>query len=294
MNTVAQSLAAGLVLVARGSDSPQADVRRLLSFVMQREPAWLLSHGEYRLTSAQSRAFAECCRKRAAGMPVAYLTGFAGFFGREFAVDERVLVPRPQTEHLVEDAIAHLRGRLDPRAPMKQLLTVFEAGVGSGAIACSIAAEVPGAIVEGSDVSEAALAVAQLNARRLNVQNRCTFYRADIVRERDAKSYDVVVANLPYVPTADIPAKPDPVGYEPRVALDGGPDGLNAYRKLLAAAPRMLRPGSLLLLEAAPPTIPGLERLARAALPSGELEVRRDYGGHDRYLAIRTPPRSAA
>jgi release factor glutamine methyltransferase len=121
------------------------------------------------------------------------------------------------------------------------------------------------------------------------VHTRCKFHYADVVKSTDEKSYDLVVANLPYIPAGDVPGKPDPVGFEPRMALDGGPDGLVHYRKLLAAAPRMLRAGALLLMEAAPPTITQLRELTAAALPSAEIEVGHDYAAQARYLHVKMP-----
>ncbi len=289
--TITATLARGMLLLAKTTSTPRADAQILLAFTLGREREWLTSHGESFLSRAQSEKYAALCEKRASGMPVAYITGFAGFYGREFAVNEHVLIPRPETEHLVEDAIAHLRSKLDPNAPMKQLFTVFEAGVGSGAIACTIAAEVPGAVVEGTDASTAALKVANYNAQRLNVNTRCKFHYADVVKSSDEKSYDLVVANLPYIPSDHVPVKPDPVGFEPRVALDGGPDGLAHYRKLLAAAPRMLRPGALLLMEAAPPTIAQLRDLTVAALPEASVEIRHDYAAQERYISAKVPAR---
>lgn len=219
----------------------------------------------------------DLARRRAQGEPLAYITGFAGFYGREFAVTPDVLIPRPETEHLIEDAIAFLRasGRT----------AVLDVGTGSGAIACSIAAEVPSAFVDATDVSEAALAVARANAERLEVADRCTFTLADVVNDF-SKRFDLIVANLPYIPSADVPVKPDPAGFEPRLATDGGPDGLEHYRKLLAAAPRLAAPGALLLLEAAPPTMAALRGLAEAAFPEGALTVCRDYAGLDRYVRV--------
>jgi release factor glutamine methyltransferase len=291
--TVTATLARGMVQLAKSSETPRLDAQILLAFALGREREWLLTHGESYLSRAQAERFESLCEKRMTGMPVAYITGFAGFFKREFAVNEHVLIPRPETEHLVEDALAFLRSKIDPAAPMKQLFTVFEAGVGSGAIACTIAAEISGAIVEGTDASLAALKVAEYNARRLNVHNRCKFYYADVVKNDADKSYDLVVANLPYVPSADVPQKPDPVSFEPLIALDGGPDGLNLYRKLLAAAPKMLRPGALLLMEAAPPTIRVLRDLTRGALPNSTIEIRHDYAGHERYIWARCAPTPA-
>jgi release factor glutamine methyltransferase len=287
--TVRTTLAHGMLVLAKGSPTPRADAQILLAFTLGREREWLVSHSESFLSRAQTEKYIGLCEKRAAGMPVAYITGFAGFYGREFAVNEHVLIPRPETEHLVEDAIAHLRSKMDASSPMKRLFTVFEAGVGSGAIACTIAAEVPGAVIEGTDASAAALKVANYNAQRLNVHTRCKFHYADVVKSNDEKSYDLVAANLPYIPSADVPAKPDPVGFEPRVALDGGPDGLAHYRKLLAAAPRMLRPGALLLMEAAPPTIPHLHDLTVAALAQASVEIRSDYAGQERYIYAKVP-----
>lgn len=287
--TVNQTLADGIRILSASSQTPRADAQILLAFALGREREWLISHGENFLSAAQAGRYAALCEKRAAGMPVAYITGFAGFYGREFAVNEHVLIPRPETEHLVEDAIAHLQAQVGPDSSAKRLFTVFEAGVGSGAIACTIAAEVPGAAVDGTDASAAALKVAQYNAQRLNVHARCNFQYADVVKERSERSYDLVVANLPYIPSDRVPLKPDPVGFEPRLALDGGPDGLDLYRKLLAAAPRMLRPGALMLLEAAPPTIDRLRELTAAALPEAVVEIRHDYAGLSRYVAARRP-----
>jgi release factor glutamine methyltransferase len=281
--TVSATLARGIVQLAKASETPRLDAQILLAFTLGREREWLLTHGESYLSRAQAERFEALCEKRITGMPVAYITGFAGFYKREFAVNEHVLIPRPETEHLVEDALAFLQSKIDPALPMK-LFTVFEAGVGSGAIACTIAAEMSGAIVEGTDASLAALKVAEYNARRLNVHNRCKFYYADVIKRDTDKNFDLVIANLPYIPSADLPQKPDPVSFEPVTALDGGPDGLNLYRKLLASAPKMLRPGALLLMEAAPPTIRALSDLTRTALPNATIEIRHDYAGQERYI----------
>jgi release factor glutamine methyltransferase len=276
--TIGATLALGTSKLAMASDSPRPDASILLAFALQCDREWLISHGDSFLTQAQSEKFAAFCEKRAQGVPIAYITGFAGFYGREFFVNDSVLVPRPETEHLVEAALAHLHGQIGPK--------VLDIGVGSGAIACTIAAEVPDAVVDGTDASEAALKVAEHNARRLNVHGRCTFYLADVVDANGTKRYDVVLANLPYIPSTQIPRIPDPVGYEPVIALDGGEDGLGHYRRLLPSAPQLLRPGGLLLMEAAPPTIGALAALTREALPDARVEVRQDYGGRDRYVWV--------
>ena len=221
-------------------------------------------------------------REAHAGEPAAYASGYAGFYRREFAVDPRVLVPRPETEHVIEDALAFLQA-----AGSARVLRVLDVGTGSGAIACTIACEMPGAQIEATDISADALAVAQGNAARLGVADRCRFSLADIV-PAGSDRFDLIVANLPYIPTADVPQKPDPVGFEPRVATDGGPDGLDQYRKLLAAAPRLVRGGALILMEAAPPTMAALKALAESAFPEATVTVHRDYAGLDRYVRVAT------
>ena len=287
--TVAATLARGMVQLAKTSSSARADAQILMAHTLGRDRDWLIAHGDGFLSRAQAEKFLSLCEKRATGIPVAYITGFAGFYKREFAVNEHVLIPRPESELLVEEALAMLQARMDPDSPVKQLFSIFEAGVGSGAIGCSIAAEMANVVVEGTDISLAAIKAAEYNARRLNVQARCRFHYADIARSSDEKKYDVILANLPYIPSADVPKKPDPAGFEPAQALDGGPDGLDLYRKLLAVAPRMVRPGALVLMEAAPPTIDALASLAQRAFPDQCVEIKCDLAGLQRYVRVQLP-----
>jgi release factor glutamine methyltransferase len=279
LSTIAQALAHGVRLLEVSSDSPRYDAQLLLGHALGRSREWLIAHADDEIPVEEREAFNAACKARAAGKPIAYILGTAWFHGREFVVNEHVLVPRPETEHLVDDAIAHVRER--------ESASVLDVGVGSGAIACAIAAELPNASVDAVDISPDALRVARENAARLHVDSRVTFYEGDLLgslpRER---RYDVVVANLPYVPTDDIAAAPDPVSFEPRLALDGGPDGLDAYRRLLWMLPPVLKPRSLVLLEAAPPIMPALVVLVRQALPAASIEVARDYGGRERYVRV--------
>lgn len=258
-----------------------------MGFVLSKSSEWLLAHGEQPVHEGDARRFRLFCAERASGKPLAYIVGATGFFGREFAVTEDVLVARPETEHIVEEAITFLRERIGTGMPPP--LRVLDVGTGSGAIACSIAAEVPAATVDATDTSAEALLVAAQNARRLGVADRCRFSLADIaVTGMDDALFTVIVANLPYIPSADVPAKPHPLGFEPRAALDGGADGLDAYRALLRVAPERLAPGGLLLMEAAPPTIGSLANLTRSAFPQATVEVCRDYANLERYLRVAT------
>lgn len=286
--TVAQTLARGIVALAKNGDSPRADAVLLLAHVLGRDRAWIVAHGETFLSKPQSEKFTSLCDVRAIGTPLAYILGFAGFYGREFAVNEHVLVPRPETEHLVDEALAFAKMRVNPNLP-KQFVTALDVGVGSGAIACTIAAENANIFVEGTDTSSTALKVAQHNARRLNVNARCRFHYGNLAKPVGERSFDVVVANLPYIPSADVPRRPDAAGYEPREALDGGADGLDAYRKFLPSAPALLKPGGLLLMEAAPPTIDGLAMLVGEAFPRVDFEIAEDYAGLARYVKLVSP-----
>ncbi len=285
--SVSEVLARGIVALAKYVESPRTDAQLLLASVIGRDRAWLLAHGDSFLSRPQSERFGELCEKRASGMPVAYILGTAGFYGREFVVNDKVLVPRPESEILVEDMLAYLRTRLDPAYP-KQLLTVLDIGTGSGAIACTLAAELAAVTVEGVDISLAALKVAEHNARRFNVFAKCKFRFGDLASGIGDRHFDAVIANLPYIPTGQIPKRPDPLSFEPPEALDGGPDGLALYRRLLPMLPPLLKPGALVLLEAAPPTIGGLVELARASFPRDEIVVGRDLGGLERYVRILT------
>lgn len=287
--TLAQTLARGIVSLAKTSESPRTDALLLLAHVLGRDRAWVVAHGEAFISKPQAEKFTGLCEIRGEGTPLAYILGFAGFYGREFAVNDKVMVPRPETEHLVDEALAHVKERINPNLP-KHFVTALDVGVGSGAIACTIAAENANVFVEGTDTSTHAIKVAEHNARRLNVIQRCRLHYGSLASPVGDRTFDVVIANLPYVPTADIPAAPNPLAFEPREALDGGPDGLASYRKFVPNAPGLLKPGGLLLLEAAPPIIEGLVDLAAAAFPNLEVEVCEDFAGMARYVKLKTPP----
>lgn len=270
--TVADALARGI-----------PDAPRLLAHVLQRERAWLIAHPQAPLNARETREFAELGARRSSGEPLAYLLESAGFYGREFRINRSVLIPRPETEHLVEEAIAFLRARPGGN----RIVNALDLGVGSGAIACTLAAEVAAVRVDGVDVSADALEVAQANAQALGIASKCRFLLGDLLDPLTPKSvYAVIVANLPYVPTREIAPAPDAVSFEPRLALDGGRDGLEIYRRLLPRVGVFLEPGGLLLLEAAPPLMLALERLVRESFARAKVEMRCDYGGRQRFVRV--------
>ncbi len=255
------------------------DSERLLAFVTGRSPAYLRAHGDEPLDEATLARYNELNARLEAGEPLAYIIGTAGFYRREFMVDARVLIPRPETEHLVEAAIVFLRARGNSR--------VLDVGTGSGAIALTIAAEVPRARVDAVDASPEALVVAIENRQRLGLLDRqVAFYLGDLLEPVKKRRYDAVVANLPYVPEGEGDAT---LRFEPAIALYAGADGLDMYRRFFEGVPPLLRPGGLLLAEGAPPIAPGLFAIAQAAFPEATVTLERDYGGRERFIKVETP-----
>jgi release factor glutamine methyltransferase len=239
--------------------------------------AWLRAHEDAPVDPDRVERVRAAAARHAAGEPLAYILGSAGFYRREFLVDSRVLIPRPETEHLCEAAIAFLQTLEAPR--------VLDVGTGSGAVACTIAAEVPHAHVDAVDNSAAALEVAAENRKRLHLEHRVAFYYGDLLEPVAGKHYDAIIANLPYVPEGD---GDHALRFEPVGALYSGPDGLDAYRRFFAQAPAAVSPGGMVLAEGAPPVAEGLLALAQEAFPGARVTLERDYGGRDRFVRVKT------
>jgi release factor glutamine methyltransferase len=244
----------------------------------------MIAHRERELTPDAAERFESLVARRASGVPLAYVTGEAGFYGRMFAVDSRVLVPRPETELAVEWAVRHLR------AIGRERGTAADIGTGSGAIAVTLARELPELNVFASDTSQPALAVARGNAARNEVFQHVTFLQGDLAAPLLSYApYDCVIANLPYVPSEACAPAPDPVSFEPLVARDGGPDGLALYRRLMPDLPALIAPRGIVVLEAAPANARALEALVRAALPQAGVEAIRDYAELERFVVAVVP-----
>jgi release factor glutamine methyltransferase len=267
-------------LAVRDRDEARYDATLLLAHVLRRDPAWLLAHDDAILSHHERERFEGALVRRERGEPVPYIIGTAGFYGRTFAVDARVLVPRPETELAIDIVLAHVRGsNATPR--------LCDVGTGSGVIALTLALELPDANVTAIDISEAALAVARGNAAAFGIADSVRFVRGDGLQALDdGERFTCVVANLPYVRTADLAPAPDPTAFEPRLALDGGADGLDAYRALLLVAPDVLAPGGLLVMEAGPDTIPPLAALARLAFPNARVSSVRDLAALERFVVV--------
>jgi release factor glutamine methyltransferase len=284
--TIAEALRDSRRRLEAAGGTGRFDAVLLLEYVTGATRTSFITDDARELTPAEEAAFARAVERRLTGAPIAYITGGVGFHGRSFAVDERVLVPRPETEHLVEATLAALRaaGTTGGR--------IADVGTGSGAIAIALAMELPDAWVFGTDISRGAIDVARRNAAHNNVFQQCTFLHGDLAAPlAKFAPFDALVANLPYIPTADIPVAPDPVGFEPRLALDGGADGLDLYRRLIAQLPAILTPRAMVLLEAAPGTIEPLAELVEAAFPGASVEIGADYANLPRFLRCDRAPK---
>ena len=242
------------------------ELRLLLAWASGRSPAWLPAHGDEPADAASEARFRDAVSRRLLREPVAYILGTAGFFGHEFEVGPAVLIPRPDTELLVEIVSLHVSA-LAPSAPENASfsgrgdnadagfppLRLLDIGTGSGCIPISLLLAHAGLTATAVDLSANALDVARRNAAHLGVDGRMTFLAGDFL-VMDAQSlcppYDIVVSNPPYIPSSDVEAlMPDVRAHEPRMALDGGADGLVFYRRLAGMASHLLRPGGLMAVE---------------------------------------------
>ncbi len=253
-------------------EEARLEARVLAAHALGVNRAWLVTHGHDLLTPAQAEAVEACIGRRLTGEPVAYILGRREFYGLEFSVTPDVLIPRPETETLVEAALE----RLPAMAPCQ----VLDLGTGSGVIALTLAVHRPQARVVAVDRSGPALEVARRNARTLGLE-RVHFVQADWYPDGSVKNFDMIVSNPPYVADADPHLARGDLRFEPRGALAAGPDGLDAIRAIVAGAPAHLRPGGWLLLEHGYDQAPACHALMRdAGLRS--LFMLEDLGGRPR------------
>lgn len=266
--------------LAPWSDSPGLDAQTLLAHILGRPRAWLLTHPEAALTREQEIATDQAIKRIASGEPLPYLIGHWEFFGLEFSLSPQVLIPRPETELLVESALAWLKDR-----PARRLAA--DVGTGCGCIAISLAVNLPDLTVMASDISRPALRVAAHNASRHSVSTRVRCLQADLLPPFGHR-FDLICANLPYIPAATLPHL-EIYQKEPALALDGGPSGLTQIARLLAAAPAWLASAGLLLAEIEAFQGEAAYRLARAGFPRAAIQVLPDLAGKDRLLRVQLP-----
>lgn len=262
----------------KDGDSPRADADILLAYVLGRPRSYLLAWPERELSPGQWTAFQALVERRACGEPVAYLTGSREFFGLDLAVSNAVLIPRPETEILVEAALERL-----PAGPCM----VADLGTGSGAIALAIAQARPDARVVAVDASPQALEVARTNAERLGLRN-VELREGDWCKGLADERFDMIVSNPPYIRKDDPHLAQGDLRFEPAMALASGADGLEAIRAIVACTPAHLSPGGWLLFEHGFDQAEAVAGLMRTAGLIG-IETLRDLFGHGRVTLGRTP-----
>ena len=227
-------------LADRGVENPRLNAEHLLAHALGLKRMELYLQFDRALTEAERAPLRDLVKRRGAREPLQHVLGTAEFHGRTFTCDKRALVPRPETEQLVEIAL-EIAGKHS--AP-----NLLDIGTGSSVIALTIALELPSATIHAADLSPDALALAAENTARHALTGRITFTQADLLPPGDTK-FDLIIANLPYIPADEIPSLSPEVRHDPVTALDGGPDGLDLIRRLIDTAPDRLAPGGALLLE---------------------------------------------
>jgi release factor glutamine methyltransferase len=242
MTTVRAALDAGRTRLSTGSLGPYAhrDAERLLQHVLGCDLAALLTYPERTLSTAESAHYEALLTRRLAHEPIQYITGEQEFFGLSLRVTPEVLIPRPETEHVVEAILE--------RVPRERPLRIVDVGTGSGAIAIALAHALPYAELTAVDLSAAALAIAKENAARHGVAARIRCLHSDLLAAVAGESFDAVVANPPYIADGEV-LEPQVRDYEPHSALYAGPTGLEAYERLIPQAREVLKPGGRLVLE---------------------------------------------
>ena len=274
------------VLEERRVGVPRLTAEVLLAEVLAAERAFLYSHREVALSAEQSARFEDAVSERCSGKPTQYITGKQEFYGLPFAVSPETLIPRPETELLVEEALGKLGGTGAVLGAMLDtgLDRVLDVGTGSGCIAVAIKKHCPGARVLACDLSLPALRVANDNAQGLEAD--IELVQADLTEAFRENSFGTVVCNPPYVPLADLPGLQRELRFEPARALFGGEDGLAVYRRLPELAGRVLRPGGWLLVELGYRGRSAVEEMFSSAEWEAP-QVRADLAGMDRVLMAR-------
>ena len=260
-----------------GSTRMNAEV--LLMFTLGCDRAHLYAYPERELTDDEQARYDEAIRQRSVGIPSQYITGHQEFWGMDFIVSPAVLIPRPETEHLIETVLTLAREVAKPK--------IVDVGTGSGCIAIALAKELPDAEIHATEISPAALEVAEANAARLQLDRRIHFHDTDLLRGIAGSDFDLVVSNPPYVgESEEDQVQLEVRKFEPRSAVFAGPTGLEVIEKLVAAAPDKLKPGGWLLMEISGTIADGVKSLLA---DWSDVKITNDLQGIARVALARKP-----
>lgn len=267
-------------LNAAGIDNARLDAEVLLAYVLNSRRLALYVHFEKVLSDEQITRYHNLIKRRLERIPVAYLTGHKEFMGLNFAVTPDVLIPRPDTEVLAQGVIEHLH------AFNRENLKLADLGVGSGAICVSILKFIDNVTADAVDISQKALEIAQFNAQKFNVDDKINFHVGNLFEPLEGKIFDVIVSNPPYVSSGDFKTlQPEIKFNEPKIAFDGGIDGLNFYRKIVATAPEFLNDGGFLAMELGLNHAEPVRNLINENGNFKHIEIWKDLAGIERVIA---------
>jgi release factor glutamine methyltransferase len=265
---------------SKGVESPRLDAEVLLSCVLKKERIYLYVHFDEPLEQGELAAFREMVKQRVLHVPVAYIIGYREFMGLTFKVSPDVLVPRPDTEILVQAVLDRVKDKM-PAAEIADI------GTGSGAVVLSLLKYIPGLSAVTVDISPSAIAIAKENSRLLEVEDRVIFYEGDVYAPITDRKLDVIVSNPPYIPDADIAGlAPEVRDNEPHMALAGGRDGLDFYRRLVQEGASKLKNGGFLAFEVGIHQAKAVAALADDEALLGRTEIIKDYAGIERVVII--------
>ena len=263
------------------SESAALDAQVLLAHISGKPRSWVLAHPELTLSSNQRKTLDAALLKLQRGIPLPYVLGHWEFFKLDFIVSPDVLIPRPETEELVELALKWLHD--------KKYEAVLDVGTGSGCIAIALAKNAPDLNLLAVDLSSTALDIARQNAEKHNVTDQIQFLESDLfdnIQHSNLPTFNLIIANLPYIPSKTL-LKLDVYSREPTLALDGGNDGLKLIRRLLEEAPRWLALEGLILLEIDSSHGQGARKLAKKFFPLADIQLKQDLAGRGRFLVIQ-------
>jgi release factor glutamine methyltransferase len=272
------------LFIANDVPSPRLNAELLLMFVLGRERAYLYAHPERELSAEEQAEFDEVIQQRARGCPTQYITGHQEFWGLDLLVSPAVLIPRPETEHVLETALELVKEYYREH-PHK--LRMIDIGTGSGCIALALASELPQAEIHGCDVSEEALEMARVNAARLGLGNRALFRKSDLLSTYAGEKFDFVISNPPYVGESEADKVQKQVReFEPKIAVFCGAEGMDIYRRLIPQAKEALNPGGWLVTEIGYSSEPNVRELLAGW---ADVQVTPDLQGIPRVIAAKRP-----
>lgn len=268
--------------LAPASDSPSLDAQVLLAHILNKTRAWVMAHPEASLNARQEESLHNALCRLVQGEPLPYILGHWEFYGLDFIVSPAVLIPRPETELLVDYASGWLKAKQIRRL-------AADIGTGSGCIAVALAAYIPDLKLVAADISAAALDIARQNIARHNLTDRILPVQIDLIQgilPPTHKRFDLICANLPYIPQEKLDALKS-LRWEPEMALSGGITGTELIQRMLRDMPHILAPGGLLLMEIEASLGADVCSLVQNALPTAEIHLKTDLAGHDRLVIVK-------